>query len=123
MAPSGGTTAPGSGSTGTQSLYRPPAGTASILVRLPANAKLWMNDQEMTTVSGPERQFVTPATLEPGKTYHFDLKSQWEESGQTVTRERGMDFQVGNQVIVDFTQNPPTANPVPVPSAAPVTGA
>jgi uncharacterized protein (TIGR03000 family) len=106
VSPSGATTAPGTTSGDTQSQYRPPAGAASLTVRLPANARLSMNDQP-TTPTGPERQFVTPGGLEPGKTYYLTLKAQWEENGQTVTRDRTVEVKAGETVSVDFlTQNP-----------------
>jgi uncharacterized protein (TIGR03000 family) len=113
--------APDANAMATQTFYRPPAGTASITVRLPANAQLWMNDQP-TTPTGPERQFVTPAGLEAGKPYYFALKAQWEENGQTVTREHTLEFKAGDTATVDFNQNPPTANAAPVYSAAPDAG-
>jgi uncharacterized protein (TIGR03000 family) len=86
----------------TESLYPPTAETALITVRLPANATLFVDDLP-TTPTGPMRQFVTPGRLEPGKPYHYNLKAQWTENGQPVTRERKVDFQAGGQVNVDFT--------------------
>jgi uncharacterized protein (TIGR03000 family) len=104
--PSGATSTPGASPGETQSQYRPPAGAASITVRLPANARLSMNDQP-TTPTGAQRLFVTPATLESGKTYYLTLKAQWEENGQPVTRERTLEFKSGDTVTVDLMQNPP----------------
>jgi len=86
----------------TESLYPPTAGTALITVRLPAGATLMVDDMP-TTPTGPVRQFVTPGRLESGKQYHYNLKAQWTENGQPVTRERKVDFQAGGQVNVDFT--------------------
>jgi uncharacterized protein (TIGR03000 family) len=105
VVPSGTITTPGATSGETHSHYRPPAGAASITVKLPANARLTMNDQP-TTPTGPERLFVTPAGLEQGKSYYFTLKAQWEENGQTVTRERVLEFKAGDTATVDLTQNP-----------------
>jgi uncharacterized protein (TIGR03000 family) len=94
---------PATGQTGvqTQSMYQPSAGTALIVVRLPADAKLLIDDLP-TTETGPVRQFVTPGALDPGKPYHYTLKAQWTENGQPVTRERKAEFQAGGQVNVDF---------------------
>jgi uncharacterized protein (TIGR03000 family) len=85
----------------TQSNYAPPASTALITVQLPANATLWVDDAP-TTQTGAVRQFVTPGQLQPGQTYHYTLKAQWTENGQPVMRERKIDFQVGNQIVVNL---------------------
>lgn len=93
----------GTAATESQSMYRPPAGTALITIRLPADAALWVDDLP-TTQTGAVRQFVTPGTLEPGKPYHYKLKAQWMENGQPVVRERTANFTAGGEVTVDFTQ-------------------
>jgi len=76
---------------------------AMITVIVSPDAQLWIDNQQ-STQTGPQRQIVTPATLEPGKTYHYTLKAQWTENGQPVTREKSVDFQAGGQVTVDFTK-------------------
>ncbi len=90
-----------------QSLYQPPAATtsstATITVRLPADATLWVDDYQ-SQQTGAVRQLVTPGALEPGKMYHYTLKAQWTENGQPVVRERVVNFQAGNSVIVDMAQ-------------------
>jgi uncharacterized protein (TIGR03000 family) len=85
----------------TESLFRPTPETALITVRLPADATLLVDDMP-TTPTGRVRQFVTPGRLEPGKQYSYNLKAQWTENGQPVTRERKIDFQAGGQVNVDL---------------------
>jgi uncharacterized protein (TIGR03000 family) len=80
---------------------QPTPNTTLFTIRLPADAK-FMVDDAATNEIGPVRQFVTPGTLEKGKTYHYNLKAQWTENGQPVTRERKVDFQAGGQVNVNF---------------------
>jgi len=87
----------------TQSMYAAPSNAALIAVIVPADAQLWIDNQQ-SQQTGPQRQIVTPATLEPGKTYHYTLKAQWTENGQPVVREKSVDFQAGGQVTVDFTK-------------------
>jgi len=87
--------------TTTESLYGPTPTTALITVRLPADAKLMVDDLP-TPQTGAVRQFVTPGALESGKTYHYTLKAEWMDNGQPVKRERKVDFQAGGQVNVDF---------------------
>jgi uncharacterized protein (TIGR03000 family) len=72
-------------------------------VRLPADAKLWVNDAE-TKQSGVSRRFHTPTELEPGRAYEYTFRAQWLEGGQTVTRDRTLRFKAGEDLAVDFTQ-------------------
>ncbi|HEY1377621.1 MAG TPA: TIGR03000 domain-containing protein [Gemmataceae bacterium] len=82
----------------------PPAtGRAQFSVRLPADAKLWVNDVE-TKQTGPSRRFHTPANLEPGKTYEYTFRAQWTDGGQAVTRDRTQRFKAGDDLTVDFTE-------------------
>jgi uncharacterized protein (TIGR03000 family) len=106
----------------TQSFY-PPGGNAQSLgnsaqipVRLPANAQLWVDDQQ-SPLTGPNRILVTPP-LEQGKTYSYTLKAQWDDNGRPVTQERKVSFQAGRSATVDFNQPAPRA--MPEPTATPV---
>lgn len=89
--------------------YYPPAesapttGSARVTVQVPADATLWIDGQP-TRQTGAVREFVSPDTLQPGRTYSYTLRAQWVENGQTVTRERTVEFQAGNSVIVNLTQ-------------------
>src|SRR5207237_4561985 len=76
-------------------------GTARITLQVPANAKVWVDDLP-TTQTGAVREYVTPPALEPGRTYRYTFRAQWEENGQTVTRERTVEFQAGGAVIVNL---------------------
>jgi uncharacterized protein (TIGR03000 family) len=89
--------------------YYPPAEpapavatSATLTVQLPADAKLWIDGQP-TAQTGPARTFQTPANLEPGRTYSYKLTAEWVENSQTVTREREVTFQPGNQAVVNMT--------------------
>jgi uncharacterized protein (TIGR03000 family) len=92
--------------TPSQSYYPPAepavATSATLTVQLPADAKLWIDGQP-TTQTGPVRTFQTPTNLEPGRTYSYKLTAEWVENGQTVTREREITFQPGNQAVVNMT--------------------
>lgn len=72
-------------------------------VRLPANARLFIGDNEAANQSGSNRQFVTPP-LEAGHAYQYHMKAQWTENGQTVERTRDVSFQAGDRITVDFMQ-------------------
>jgi uncharacterized protein (TIGR03000 family) len=79
----------------------PALGSARVTVQLPANATLWIDGQP-TQQTGATRQFVSPPSLEPGRTYGYTLRAQWVENGQTVTREKTVEFKAGSEVIVNL---------------------
>jgi uncharacterized protein (TIGR03000 family) len=83
----------------------PSAGTgrSHFTVKVPADAKLLVNDVE-TRQTGLSRRFHTPATLETGKAYEYTFRAQWTENAQPVTRDRTVKFKAGDDVTVDFTE-------------------
>jgi uncharacterized protein (TIGR03000 family) len=85
----------------------PPAatGVAHFTVKLPADAKLWVNEAE-TKPAGTSRRFHTPTNLESGRSYEYTFRAQWTENAQTVTRDRNVRFKAGEDLTVDFTQSP-----------------
>ena len=85
-----------------ESAYRPAGGVAQITVRVPSDATLWVDDYQ-SSQTGPVRQLVTPNPLQPGRMYHYTLRAQWPENGQTVTREQVVNFKAGDEVKVDLT--------------------
>ena len=80
----------------------PVTNTARFTVQVPADAKLWI-DGQLSTQTGTTRTFETPATLEPGRTYSYKLTAEWVENGQSVVRERTVEFAAGNQLVVNLT--------------------
>jgi uncharacterized protein (TIGR03000 family) len=82
----------------------PPAdvSTAHITVQLPANARLWIDDQP-TQQTGSVRTFETPPNLDPARTYSYKLRAEWVENGQPMVRERDVSFKPGSQVVVNMT--------------------
>jgi len=80
----------------------PVTNTARITVEVPDGARLWI-DGQLSNQTGPMRTFETPATLEPGRSYSYRLVAEWVENGQTVSRERTVQFAAGNQLVVNLT--------------------
>jgi uncharacterized protein (TIGR03000 family) len=78
-------------------------GIAHFSVKLPADAKLLVNDVE-TKTNGSVRRFHTPATLEAGKSYEYTFRAQWMENAQPVTRDRTVRFKPGDDLTVDLTE-------------------
>ncbi len=95
----------GSRSPGDATPSIPSAGTgrAHFTVKVPADAKLWVNDAE-TKQTGTARRFHTPATLEAGTTYEYTFRAQWMENNQPVTRDRMVRFKPGDDLPVDLTE-------------------
>jgi uncharacterized protein (TIGR03000 family) len=76
---------------------------AKVTVRLPADAKLWV-DGKPTKQTGPVREFVTPPVLRPGQAYQYTFKAEWTDGGKTVTRERPVAVRATAAVAVDFAK-------------------
>lgn len=86
-----------------QSFYGGPttaSDKAQFQVMLPsADAKLWIDDKA-TQQSGTDRFFESPS-LSSG-TYTYTVKATWTENGKEVTRTKKVDFQPGQNVMVDL---------------------
>jgi uncharacterized protein (TIGR03000 family) len=81
--------------------------TASIDVRLPADAALSFDGTQMTQ-RGALRHFVTPA-LTPGNTYAYDISATWNQDGREVSRTRHLTLRPGDHLTVDLTTPEPAA--------------
>jgi uncharacterized protein (TIGR03000 family) len=75
---------------------------AHILVRVPAGAKLWFNG---TKVSGEEtdHKFVSPS-LTPGRRYSYEVRAEWQQNGQTITKTHELSVKAGARIEVDLTK-------------------
>lgn len=73
---------------------------ARITVRLPADARLFVNG-EACTLTSTTRSFETPR-LEAGKDYAYTFKAEVVRDGRTRSEDRRVVFQAGKQVTVDF---------------------
>lgn len=73
---------------------------ATVIVRLPAEATLTIDDQPTRSTSDV-RTFVSPP-LEPGKTFHYVLKAQVVRDGKTLTRTERVAVEAGREARVTF---------------------
>ena len=73
---------------------------AVLIVSLPADAKL-MIDDEPTTSTSARRVFVSP-NLNPGRDFHYNLKAEFVRDGRTVTVSKEVAVRAGNQTQVTF---------------------
>lgn len=73
---------------------------ARLRLRVPENARVWFDDTE-TQQRGLDRDFVSPP-LTPGKTYVYQIKAQWQENGQDVTRQQQVTVRAGDTLNLDL---------------------
>jgi uncharacterized protein (TIGR03000 family) len=82
---------------------------STVIVELPADAKLFIDDQLMQSTSA-RRIFNTPA-LQEGQTYFYDIRAEIIRDGRTVTQAQRVILNPGQQVVANFTEmaNQPAA--------------
>jgi uncharacterized protein (TIGR03000 family) len=75
---------------------------ATIVVRLPADARL-MVDDEPTRSTSDERVFTSPP-LQPGQTYYYVLKAEMDRNGEKVTATQNVTVRAGqtSRVTMEF---------------------
>lgn len=74
---------------------------ARIVVDLPADAKLYVDDHLMKSTSA-HRNFHTPE-LEPGLRYFYDVRIEVLRDGKAVTESKRVVLKAGQEVAVSFT--------------------
>ena len=85
-------------------------GPASVTVRLPADATLYIDSTACPLTSGT-RTFTTPA-LEAGRTYFYTLRANVTRNGQILSQSQKVLVQAGQQVTVGFTSFTPATSTV-----------
>jgi uncharacterized protein (TIGR03000 family) len=90
-APTAGASVPGS----------PAADKATITVKLPAGAALFVDDRRSPS-NDPVRQFSTPP-LPAGREFAYLMRVEVARNGQTETFTQKVPFRAGERVEVDFT--------------------
>ena len=73
---------------------------ASVIVSLPADARLLANGIR-TTQTSAERHFTTPA-LEAGRVYHYNFTVEVVRDGRPITETRQVEVQAGLETRVSF---------------------
>jgi len=80
---------------------------ARILVSLPADAKLLIDDKGTTSV-GASRVFVSPP-LTPQGDYQYTLKAEFVRDGKTVSLSKNVPVAAGKDTQVSFDETPAVA--------------
>ncbi len=73
---------------------------AKLVVELPADAKLYIDDLPMKTPSGL-RSFNTP-TLEPGQAYYYMVRAEVIRDGKPITETRRVIVRAGQTIRANF---------------------
>ena len=82
------------------------AAPATIVVTLPVDAKLLVDDV-VTTSTSANRVFVSP-TLDAGKEYHYTMKVSFVQDGKTVEMTKKVAVTAGNETAVSFEAAAPS---------------
>jgi uncharacterized protein (TIGR03000 family) len=77
-------------------------GTARLIIEVPAEAKLYIDDQPMKTTSA-RRTFSTPA-LEAGQTYYYILRAEVTREGKTQSETKRVLIRSGDTVRASFPE-------------------
>jgi uncharacterized protein (TIGR03000 family) len=75
--------------------------TIKLLVPAPATVTV---DGQATTSTGETRLYETPP-LAPGKTFSYELKATWEESGYKIVRMAEARVEAGKETVIDLRPN------------------
>lgn len=78
-----------------------PANRGQVVVRVPADAKLFA-DGQATTLGGAERVFQTPE-LTSGRDFQYTLKVEIPEGTETKSISKQVVVRAGHRTVVDFT--------------------
>lgn len=78
------------------------SGKARLIVEVPADAKLYIDDQLMKTASD-RRVFNTP-TLDQGQAYYYILRAEITRDGKTYTDTKQVVVRSGAEVQTNFNQ-------------------
>jgi uncharacterized protein (TIGR03000 family) len=78
------------------------AAKARLIVELPAEAKLFIDDQQMKTTASP-RTFNTPP-LERGQQYYYILRAEVVRDGKPRTESKRVIVRAGQEVRASFSE-------------------
>jgi uncharacterized protein (TIGR03000 family) len=79
-----------------------PAKTATVVVDLPADAKMYVFDKALPG-SSARRAFKTPA-LEAGYQYYYEIRVEVVRDGKTYSETKRLGVRVGETAQVEFTE-------------------
>ncbi|MBI3840251.1 MAG: TIGR03000 domain-containing protein [Planctomycetia bacterium] len=102
--------APAAGPAPTNSTYHPTYGpmrnSALLSVKVPADAKVFVNDHE-TSSTGTDREYIS-RDLQNGARYNYEVRAEFTRDGQSVSETRSIQLTAGQTASVDFTPSIPS---------------
>jgi uncharacterized protein (TIGR03000 family) len=78
----------------------PEARNARVVVQVPADARVWFDDNQ-TGQKGSLRRFVTPG-LTPGEKFTYEIRARWKQDGRDVEQTQTVAVQAGSEYQVTF---------------------
>jgi len=91
----------------------PPETSARLTINVPADARVFIDEQPTTTTSG-QRTFATPS-LEKGYRYSYTVRAEVVRNGAVFTGTQRVSFGAGDQVRVNFSEREMTSTAVAQP--------
>ncbi len=82
--------------------YGPMRNSALLSVKVPADAKVFVNDRE-TTSTGSDREFIS-RDLQTGARYNYEVRAEFTRDGKIVTENKTIQLTSGQTAGLDFTQ-------------------
>jgi uncharacterized protein (TIGR03000 family) len=77
-------------------------GSARLIIDVPTDAKLFIDDQAMKTASA-RRTFSTPA-LQPGQAYYYEVRAEVVRDGKTQSETKKIIVKAGEVVRASFPE-------------------
>jgi uncharacterized protein (TIGR03000 family) len=78
-----------------------PTGRATVLVKLPADARLYA-DSKALNLTGTERKFVSPE-LPAGQEFVYRFRAEYERGGETLSVTKKVPVKAGATLTIEFT--------------------
>jgi len=76
------------------------ASVARLRLLVPADAAVWIDGQR-TAPTGYLREYISPR-IDPNREYGYDIRAEWNENGQPVTRSRKVTFFAGDRLTINL---------------------
>ena len=80
----------------------PPQNSATVIVNLPADAKLFVDDQP--TKSTTARRLLQSPSLEPGSAYSYLLRAEIQRDGRKYQQVKKVGVRAGQEALVTFSE-------------------
>jgi uncharacterized protein (TIGR03000 family) len=77
-----------------------PGGPAALTIRLPGDARLWVNDS-LCPLTSETRTFATPP-LPAGKAFFYTIRAEVRRNGRTLSTIKRLTFMAGQQAELDL---------------------